>query len=127
MREVITWAYVHAAVRALINLTFLGYICWYYFDGMDRMKTSSCGSASARVVFFAPVDLFGWYRTLGKVVTVVAIVETQVMIGVNWEAIRGRRKKKQVERGGSQEATSGDRAQASTINKETGSFRVWKC
>ncbi|KAL8967097.1 MAG: hypothetical protein Q9183_003070, partial [Haloplaca sp. 2 TL-2023] len=62
-------------VRRIIHeATFLAlwlYMAWYYWNGLDHMKGTPCGTY---VLFFVvKTDLFGWYRLLGKILTFVCI------------------------------------------------------
>ncbi|KNB17825.1 hypothetical protein FOXG_16026 [Fusarium oxysporum f. sp. lycopersici 4287] len=50
---------------------FVGFECylvWFLFAGMDKLHRVSC--ADDYIFFFARVNLFGWFRTLLKVMTV---------------------------------------------------------
>ncbi|KAF1953219.1 hypothetical protein CC80DRAFT_569639 [Byssothecium circinans] len=42
--------------------------CWYWWRGMDRMKSVECGD---RTFFFANVGLRGWFRVMMKVMIVI--------------------------------------------------------
>lgn len=53
-------------------LGFGGYILWFLFTGMDGLKRRECGEDYA--FFFARVGLFGWFRTLLKVMTLPCVV-----------------------------------------------------
>ncbi|KAL8701228.1 MAG: hypothetical protein Q9201_005026 [Fulgogasparrea decipioides] len=56
------------------DLTFFAmwlYMVWYYWIGLDYMKETPCGTDV--LLFIIKLDLFGWYRSLGKVCTFIAI------------------------------------------------------
>ena len=60
--------------RIVHDATFLAlwlYMAWYYWNGLDRMKETPCGTY---VLFFVvKTNLFGWYRLIGKIFTFVCI------------------------------------------------------
>lgn len=62
-------------VRIIIqNLTFCAlwlYMAWYYWVGLDHMKRTPCGTYV--LLFVVKLDLFGWYRSLGKICTFLSI------------------------------------------------------
>ncbi|KAH6676802.1 hypothetical protein B0J14DRAFT_652208 [Halenospora varia] len=57
-----------AILRVLVYATMHGYITWYFWHGIDTMLSSPCGTSA---FFGNNVDLFGWFRTLGKIFTAV--------------------------------------------------------
>lgn len=72
-----SYAYLEASslggyVRVLLGCGFIGYGLWFVFLGMDNMhhKQTDCNY----VFFLARVDLFGWFRTLLKILFVCATI-----------------------------------------------------
>ncbi|KAJ9194261.1 hypothetical protein DTO164E3_5660 [Paecilomyces variotii] len=66
-----------AILRVVIYTAMMGYIMWYFWSGMDVMirPLPPPGSGFGQTAFFfAKVDLFGWFRTLGKVFAVLGSV-----------------------------------------------------
>lgn len=75
--------YTHHQASALGNLlqqilytALAAYGVWFVFVGMDRMpsRSGSPPCSRSRAFFFAKVDLYHWFRTLLKIVFVVAAV-----------------------------------------------------
>jgi len=60
-----------AILRILLYTTAVGYTTWYFWHGMDTMIQPSCGSFA---YFFCKVNLFGFFRAVGKVFTVWASI-----------------------------------------------------
>ncbi|KAL8664883.1 MAG: hypothetical protein Q9202_002745 [Teloschistes flavicans] len=64
-------------VRSIIHTTTIfalgGYMTWYYWFGLDRMKRTPCGTYVLLIV--VKVDLYGWFRTLAKASTLVAVYQ----------------------------------------------------
>jgi hypothetical protein len=54
----------------------IGYGCWFWFSGLDRMLSSDCRTTA----FFGHVSLSGWFRTLNKVLFVSAASILLVML-----------------------------------------------
>jgi len=73
-----SYAYLEASslggcVRVLLGCGFIGYGLWFLFLGMDDMRSpfpNDCNYA----FFLARVDLFGWFRTLLRVLFVCASI-----------------------------------------------------
>ncbi|KAL8690841.1 MAG: hypothetical protein Q9218_003806 [Villophora microphyllina] len=60
-----------SVIQDLSFFTLLGYMAWYYWFGLDRMKKTPCGTY---VLFiFLKVDLLGWYRSMAKILTFFAL------------------------------------------------------
>jgi hypothetical protein len=57
-----------AILRVALYTAVTGYAMWYLWWGMDGMIQPDCGSFA---FFFARVNLFGWFRILGKVLSVI--------------------------------------------------------
>ncbi|KAI4101891.1 MAG: hypothetical protein L6R37_004712 [Teloschistes peruensis] len=55
---------VRSIIQTITVFFLWGYMTWYYWFGLDRMKKTPCGTY---VLFFvAKMDLFGWCRTFAK-------------------------------------------------------------
>lgn len=62
----------------LLETATMGYSVWYWFGGMDRLvRAAPC---TAHGFFFFPVDLFGWFRTLMKLLYIVGFVWVAVAL-----------------------------------------------
>jgi hypothetical protein len=60
-----------AILRVVLYSILVGYMVWYFWVGIDGMTPSPCGTD---VFLFVKTDLFGWFRTVGKVIGVIAAV-----------------------------------------------------
>ncbi|KAH6607686.1 hypothetical protein Trco_003999 [Trichoderma cornu-damae] len=56
--------------RIVFYTAVSSYGCWFWFAGIDAMAMPPCPD----VAFFGKATLRGWFRTLGKVVSVVGLV-----------------------------------------------------
>lgn len=63
--------------RAIVELILLFYSVWFWFVGLDRLPHSA--ECTAYAFFFAKVDLYGWFRTLGKVYIIFELFSQVVM------------------------------------------------
>ena len=57
--------------RVVFYTAVSSYGCWFWFRGIDDMSVAACPQ---HVAFFGRVSLYGWFRTLGKVMAVVGVV-----------------------------------------------------
>ncbi|KAK0645720.1 hypothetical protein B0T16DRAFT_411807 [Cercophora newfieldiana] len=71
--------------RAIVELILLVYSVWFWFVGLDRLAHSA--ECTTYAFFFARVDLYGWFRTLGKVYVVLELF-SQVVLQVAFLAVR---------------------------------------
>jgi hypothetical protein len=55
-----------------LNVAALVMHMWFWFTGMDLMKTTPCGT---KVFFFGKVDIEGWFRQLMKSVAVLGLLD----------------------------------------------------
>lgn len=70
--------------RQSMELILYSYSIWFWFVGLDRLAHSdSCTSFG---FFFAPVDLYGWFRTLGKIY-IIAETANQIFMSIAWVKI----------------------------------------
>jgi hypothetical protein len=85
-------------VRNLLGTATCAYGVWFAFVGADRMEqsriASGCGSGNGAdlsrfspVFVFARVDLYGWARTLLKVLIVLGLVYMAVVLGLSVFAV----------------------------------------
>lgn len=75
-----TWTTGLPIFRRGIELALFLYAIWLLFVGLDRLSHSNTCKSFA--FFFAPVDLYGWFRTLAKVyITGVVVVRTLLFVG----------------------------------------------
>ncbi|SPO02386.1 uncharacterized protein DNG_05059 [Cephalotrichum gorgonifer] len=51
--------------RVLVEFALILYSVWFWFRGLDVLSHSD--TCTAYAFFFSRVDLYGWFRTLGKV------------------------------------------------------------
>ncbi|UKZ85260.1 uncharacterized protein TrAFT101_001128 [Trichoderma asperellum] len=56
--------------RIVFYTAVSAYGCWFWYEGIDDMFIPGC----ADVAFFGGVTIHGWFRTLGKVVSVLGVV-----------------------------------------------------
>ena len=65
-------------LRQVIVLAFVCYTVWFWFVGVDVLPLSPCtGSA----FFFARVNIFTWFRVIGKIFTIFqAVLITAVLL-----------------------------------------------
>lgn len=54
----------------------LGYNVWFWWAGLDQMAKTPCGTFA---LFLYKVDLFGWYRSAGKVMSIFSFC-----VGFGW-------------------------------------------
>ncbi|KIM30565.1 hypothetical protein M408DRAFT_323343 [Serendipita vermifera MAFF 305830] len=52
------WVY-----KFTVGYVLMGYSAWFWFAGLDKLARSPC---TGFAFFFTRVDLYGWFRTLGK-------------------------------------------------------------
>lgn len=64
--------------KMLIDLALNCYWLWFWIVGMEQLTLSPCTGYG---FFFAQVSLFGWFRTLGKIVTSMMVVLDLFIIG----------------------------------------------
>ncbi|KAK1256307.1 hypothetical protein MKX07_008566 [Trichoderma sp. CBMAI-0711] len=57
--------------RVVFYTAVSSYGCWFWFRGIDAMHVAA---ACPDIAFFGRVSLHGWFRTLGKVMSVVGVV-----------------------------------------------------
>ncbi|KAI5797527.1 hypothetical protein DFH27DRAFT_562727 [Peziza echinospora] len=63
--------------RLLLGCAFEGYGLWFVYVGMDGMLHPPC---STYAFFFARVNLFGWFRTLLKVLFTLSAIPTALAL-----------------------------------------------
>lgn len=61
---------VSGIMRFLFYTGLSAYGCWFWFYGVDRMTQAGCNE----VAFFGLTSFHGWFRTLGKVLSVIGVV-----------------------------------------------------
>ncbi|KAF8241616.1 hypothetical protein K440DRAFT_608344 [Wilcoxina mikolae CBS 423.85] len=65
------------ALRKSIELALLAYSVWFWFRGIDRLSSTPCTSYG---FFFARVSFFGWFRTLGKIYSIIEFSSHVLML-----------------------------------------------
>ncbi|KND93070.1 hypothetical protein TOPH_02090 [Tolypocladium ophioglossoides CBS 100239] len=65
------FGHMSGILRLIFYTAFSAYGIFFWFNGIDVMK-SECGGRD--VVFFGPSTINGWFRSLGKVVSVAGLV-----------------------------------------------------
>ncbi|XWW99427.1 hypothetical protein V2A60_007437 [Cordyceps javanica] len=66
--------------RLFFYTAFSAYGCWFWFTGVDVMRAGD-GSGCQEVAFFGRTTFDGWFRVLGKVVSVLGLVTCVVLVG----------------------------------------------
>ncbi|KAI2782993.1 hypothetical protein F4815DRAFT_491948 [Daldinia loculata] len=61
--------------RLLFYAALSAYGCWFFFVGQDTMQETPC----MQIVFFGKSTLDGWFRTVGKVISITSLV---IIIGL---------------------------------------------
>lgn len=61
----------------LLSTATCAYGFWFLFVGLDKLPRTAC---SEMIFFFVPVEAFGWYRTVAKVVFGVSLACSAVLI-----------------------------------------------
>lgn len=56
--------------RVVFYTAVAAYGCWFWYQGIDVMSIEGCPD----IAFFRGVTIHGWFRTLGKVVSVLGLV-----------------------------------------------------
>ncbi|KAK1252987.1 hypothetical protein MKX08_004174 [Trichoderma sp. CBMAI-0020] len=56
--------------RVVFYTAVAAYGCWFWYEGIDVMSIAGC----ADTAFFGGVTIHGWFRTLGKAVSVLGLV-----------------------------------------------------
>ncbi|KAM0448863.1 hypothetical protein ACHAO4_008088 [Trichoderma viride] len=56
--------------RVVFYTAVAAYGCWFWYNGIDVMSIEGCPD----IAFFRGVTIHGWFRTLGKVVSVLGLV-----------------------------------------------------
>jgi len=72
-----------------VEMILLCYSVWFWFRGLDVLPHSEACTTYA--FFFSRVDLYGWFRTLGKVYIILELV-SQVVVFVFWMKSRSSNK-----------------------------------
>ncbi|KAI8966311.1 hypothetical protein F5Y11DRAFT_365894 [Daldinia sp. FL1419] len=58
--------------RLLFYTALSSYSCWFFFVGQETMQETPC----TQIVFFGESTLDGWFRTFGKITSIVSLVAT---------------------------------------------------
>jgi hypothetical protein len=80
------WSHVSGVFRVLFYAALSAYGIWYWFEGVEKMTKEGCDA----IVFFRRTKVDGWFRTLGKTVSVIGLVLSVYLIGFCVKAIRKR-------------------------------------
>lgn len=90
--------HVSGVFRALFYAALSAYGVWYWFEGVDRMliemrKQNGCGATDA-IAFFGRSRVDGWFRKLGKGLSVAGLILSICLTGfcavAMWRRFRDR-------------------------------------
>ncbi|MCJ1291253.1 hypothetical protein MMC34_002796, partial [Xylographa carneopallida] len=72
------WRYdpVRAAIREVSVIAILAYNVWFWWKALDAFNPTPCGTY---IFFLGKVDLYGWYRSAHKVLSIVSICFQTIM------------------------------------------------
>ncbi|KAH7165707.1 hypothetical protein EDB81DRAFT_780205 [Dactylonectria macrodidyma] len=70
--------------RVLFYTALSSYGCWFWFTGVDQMRTPEC---SEEIVFFGRASINGPFRDFGKAASIIGIVISVGLIGWNIYAV----------------------------------------
>lgn len=62
---------VFPVCRTITEFVLFGYSAWFWFTGLDKLSRAPC---TGYAFFFARVDLYGWFRTLGRIYIICEIL-----------------------------------------------------
>ncbi|MCJ1245318.1 hypothetical protein MMC30_002522 [Trapelia coarctata] len=67
------WKYepVRSIIRETSVIAILAYNVWFWWDGLDAFRQNSC---TTYAFFLSKVDLYGWFRSAHKVLSIIAFV-----------------------------------------------------
>ncbi|CEJ84298.1 hypothetical protein VHEMI03438 [[Torrubiella] hemipterigena] len=66
---------VSGIMRFLFYTGLSAYGCWFWFYGIDSMMRPGCNE----VAFFGLTSFHGWFRTLGKVLSIIGVVLCSIL------------------------------------------------
>jgi len=71
------FSHVSGIFRTLFYTALSSYGCWFWFSGLDNMITPGCRA----IAFFGRTSVDGWFRSLGKAVSVFGLVLSVLLNG----------------------------------------------
>jgi hypothetical protein len=78
--RITNFSHVSGVFRALFYTALSAYGVWYWFEGVDRM-TETQKKGCDPIAFFGRTRVDGWFRKLGKGVSVIGLVISICLIG----------------------------------------------
>ncbi|KAK3190503.1 hypothetical protein K4F52_003524 [Lecanicillium sp. MT-2017a] len=69
---------VSGLMRIIFYMALSAYGCWFWFTGVDAMTQTSC----RHIAFFGRASFTGWFRSLGKALSVMELISCVCLCGV---------------------------------------------
>jgi hypothetical protein len=86
------FSHVSGVIRVLFYTALSAYGVWYWFGGIDQMIRAVHGCEA--IAFFGPSRINGWFRSLGKAISVFGLIFSVLLIGLSavavWKRFRDR-------------------------------------
>ena len=86
------FSHVGGVLRVLFYTALSAYGVWYWFRGLDKMIAAADGCEV--IGFFGRSRIDGWFRSLGKAVSIFGLILSVFLIGVSARAVWKRFKKR---------------------------------